>query len=292
MLGYIKILRINHWIKNLLIFAPIFFGLKLFDVILLLNGVVVFFSFSLLASAVYCFNDIIDLESDKTHPNKSRRPLAAGEVSIFGVVLLLLFCCFISLLLPIYFCLPKDVFFVQFVYLLMNILYSVWLKKIVIVDIFILSIGFVLRVAVGGIACNIVLSKWIVLLSFTLALFLAITKRMNDIHLKQDLGIEVRRVTRGYNEEYLKTLLSLTAAVSVVLYLLYCVSPEVVTSFNCDYIYFSTIFVLLCIFEFMRVTLVLKNSGNPTEVFYKNKIIKFSVIGWVVFFFIIVYLIR
>ncbi len=283
-------LRFRHWIKNFLIFAPLFFSQNLFNVNLLSESIILFISFSLMASVVYCINDIVDLKDDRKHPTKKNRPLAAGKISLSRVIFLAIICGFTSLVLPVVFKINSFVYLVLLTYLIMNILYSMWLKKITLVDVFILAIGFVLRVVIGGLACDIVLSHWIIILSFMLALFLAITKRMNDVQIKETSGLDLRIASKGYTSEYLKILLGITGAISIVTYIMYTLSEEVISRFQSKHLYISTIFVLLALFEFLNVTIIKKESGNPTEVFYKNRIIQISVLGWVLYFFLMAYM--
>ena len=283
-------LRFRHWIKNFLIFAPLFFSQNLFNVNLLSKSIILFISFSLMASVVYCINDIVDLKEDRNHPTKKNRPLAAGKISLSRVIFLAIICCFTSLVLPAVFKINSFVYLVLLTYLIMNILYTMWLKKITLVDVFILAIGFVLRVVIGGVACDIVLSHWIIILSFMLALFLAITKRMNDVQIKESSGLDLRIASKGYTSEYLKILLGITGAISIVTYIMYTLSEEVISRFQSKHLYISTIFVLLALFEFLNVTIIKKESGNPTEVFYKNRLIQIAVLGWIVYFFLMAYM--
>lgn len=285
-----KTLRIRQWIKNLLVFTPVFFSLNLFNYNLLIKSIVVFLSFSFMASVVYCINDISDLEDDKSHPEKSKRPLASGYISVFKVTVLSSFLFVFSLILPFFIGAPILVYVFLLSYLLMNILYSKWLKKIALVDMFILAIGFVFRVVIGGVVCDIELSHWIIILSFMLALFLAITKRMNDVQIKESSGIDLRFASKGYTSEYLKILLGITGAISIVTYIMYTLSEEVISRFQSKHLYISTIFVLLALFEFLNVTIIRKESGNPTEVFYKNPLIQIAVLGWVLYFFLMAYM--
>ena len=283
-------LRFRHWIKNFLIFAPLFFSQNLFNVNLLSKSIILFISFSLMASVVYCINDIVDLKDDRKHPTKKNRPLAAGKISLSRVIFLAIICGFTSLVLPAVFKINSYVYLVLLTYLLMNILYTMWLKKITLVDVFILAIGFVLRVVIGGVSCDIALSHWIIILSFMLALFLAITKRMNDVQIKESSGFDLRIASKGYTSEYLKILLGITGAVSIVTYIMYTLSEEVISRFQSKHLYISTIFVLLALFEFLNVTFIKKESGNPTEVFYKNRLIQIAVLGWILYFYLMAYM--
>ncbi len=286
----IDALRVRHWIKNLLVFAPIFFSKNIFNHDLLIKAIIVFVSFSLIASSIYCINDILDLKDDQKHPEKSKRPLAAGKISVIHMYVLAGICFILSFSLPMIFHLNKLTLFIICVYFTLNLLYSKWLKKIPLLDIFIISIGFVLRVIIGGSATGITLSHWIIILSFILALFLALTKRLNDLHINQNNGIEIRKASSNYSAEYLHILLGITGSISIVVYIMYTLSEEVIIQFNSKNIYISTIFVLVVLFEFLNTAIIKKESGNPTETFLKNRIIQITTFFWVIFFYLIAYL--
>jgi 4-hydroxybenzoate polyprenyltransferase len=286
----INALRVRHWIKNLLVFAPLFFSKNFFNHDLLIKTIIVFFSFSLIASSIYCINDILDLKDDQKHPEKCKRPLAAGKISVIHVFMLAFLCFILSFFLPIIFNLDKSTLFIIFIYFTVNILYSKWLKKISLIDIFIISLGFVLRVIVGGFATGVILSHWIIILSFILALFLAITKRLNDIHLNQSSGIKIRKASSNYSTEYLHVLLAITGSISIVVYIMYTLSDEVIKQFDSKNIYISTIFVLIVLFEFLNTAIIKKESGNPTETFLKNRLIQITTFFWLLFFYLIAYL--
>ena len=130
----------------------------------------------------------------------------------------------------------------------------------------------------------------IIILSFMLALFLAITKRMNDVQIKESSGLDLRIASKSYTSEYLKILLGITGAISIVTYIMYTLSEEVISRFQSKHLYISTIFVLLALFEFLNVTIIQKESGNPTEVFYKNRLIQIAILGWILYFFLIAYM--
>ena len=287
--AYIKTLRPNHWIKNLLIFTPLFFSHNFLEPSLFWLNTMLFFSFSLTASAVYCVNDLFDYEKDRMHPEKSKRPLAAGLINQRAVKILALVTLLMALAILIVINASINVYIVLFSYFTMNLLYTKWLKQIPLVDIFILAIGFVLRVILGGVGCEIELSHWIIILTFMLALFLAITKRLNDVQIKQDLTLDLRQASSSYTVEFLQVLLSISGAVSIVTYIMYTLSDDVIQRLNSDKIYLSVIFVLLVLFEFLHVALIKKESGNPTDVFYKNRKIQFSLLGWLIFFFFTIY---
>ena len=172
-------MRPSQYFKNLFIFAPLFFGLKITNIELLLSAFVAFLSFSLIASAVYIFNDYHDVEEDKLHPTKKNRPLASGSISKKAALLLMLMLLLVGLC--IFSLLGRQMLYIVFVYLVINIAYTIKLKHVAIIDVFIIAIGFVLRLFIGSAVTNVELSMWIILMTFLLALFLALAKRRDDV---------------------------------------------------------------------------------------------------------------
>ncbi len=175
-------------------------------------------------------------------------------------------------------------------YLIMNIAYSFKLKQYAIVDVFIIAIGFVLRAFVGGKCCDIVPTHWLLLMTFLLALFLAFAKRRDDVVLYETENILTRNNITRYTLSFLNQVIGLIAAITMVCYIMYTVSPEVIARFHSSYIYFTSIFVLAGIIKYLQLTMVDVKSGNPTKVLMKNRFIQCCVVGWIVSFFLIVYI--
>lgn len=285
---YIKIARPHQYIKNGFVFLPLFFGHKLGDPYAVLKTVYAFFAFSLAASSVYIFNDIRDIDEDKSHPVKKFRPLAVGKLSkreAFFSLFFLLFCslCVTVLFLPIS-CLTVLVF-----YLLLNFFYSLGLKHISIVDITIIAFGFVLRVLVGGFAADVPPSHWILLMSFLLALLLSLAKRRDDLLLARGENSSTK-VVNGYSLNFVSTGMVIMASVTIVSYILYTVSPEVVSKHNSRNLYFTSFWVILGILRFMQITFVHKKTGPPTNVLLKDLFLQAIIILWLLSFFILFYM--
>ena len=176
--AHIKIMRLHQWVKNSFILLPLFFGLKFNQTDTLFETLFVAFGFSFLTSAVYMFNDSLDIEQDKLHPEKKNRPLASGTISknnAYAQILILL--CLGSLI--VFFSTNSSIaYYLIGFYLFQNLLYTLRLKHIALLDVFIISVGFVLRVLIGGAVSDVELSSWIVLMTFLLAFFLSIKKGM------------------------------------------------------------------------------------------------------------------
>lgn len=286
----IMILRPHQWIKNLFVFMPLFFSGQMYDSICWLQAFITFLAFSLMASAVYCMNDLRDIEADRQHPQKKNRPLASGKMKPVNAVILMTFLILSSLALA-YFALrfaTFRVFSVLIFYFCLNIAYTFKLKKVAIVDVVIVAFGFVLRLVAGGWACDIWLSPWIVLMTFLLALFLAFAKRRDDLTLSEKSKEETGS-KKCYTLPFMNQTLGLIGAITIVCYVMYTVSPEVVWRFNCEYIYVTSIFVITGILRYLQLAMVENRTGSPTLVILQDRFIQCCVLLWLASFAAILY---
>lgn len=288
----IRLIRPKQWIKNLFVFVPVFFGGALFDYQALLNVAIAFVAFSFAASSIYCFNDLRDVADDRLHPEKCKRPIASGAVStgqayaimatmIVGSLLL-------TLLLP-----PKRMAGLAAIvscYFVLNLLYSIKLKQYAIIDVCIVAMGFVLRILAGGMASGIVLSHWIVLMTFLLTLFLSFAKRRDDVVRMQKTGVAPRKNTHRYNLTFINEAINLTGAITIVCYIMYTVSPEVVNRFDTQYLYLTSFFVILGVLRYIQLSVVDNKSGDPTEVALNDRFTQLTILAWTISFFLIIYL--
>lgn len=287
-MNFLKLLRINHWIKNLFLFIPIFFAGDIFVYKQYPSLILGFIAYSFVASAVYILNDFKDLEADRRHPKKKERPLASGAVSIrFSLIL------FILLLISgfgISFYLNPYFLLIVLIYFLLNVAYSLGLKHVSILDILILASGFVLRVVGGGLIVEISVSEWLIIMVFLLAVFLGLAKRRDDILMFNASGNVVRKASQHYNLEFTNACLTMLSAIICVAYLMYTISEDVIQRFQSQYVYCTSIFVLAGVMRYLQITLVENNSASPTKVLYTDKFIIFTLIGWIVMFYMIIYL--
>jgi 4-hydroxybenzoate polyprenyltransferase len=289
---FIQLLRPEQWVKNLFVFLPLFFDGKLLNVSLLLQCIVAFFAFSFAASSIYCFNDIYDVEADRQHPEKCKRPIASGKISITTAYAVMAVCLAMSFVTLFLFGGTERFLLMGLiaVYYVMNIIYCIKLKHYAIVDVIVISIGFVLRILMGGTATGIWLSEWIVIMTFLLALFLAFAKRRDDVILYQNTGVSPRKNTNRYNLEFMNQVMTVVSTVTIIAYIMYTLSPGVMARFNCRHIYITAVFVLAGIIRYLQITIVDLNSGNPTIILMKDRFIQFCIAGWIVSFLIIIYL--
>ncbi len=280
-------MRPQQYIKNLFIFLPLFFALKISDTELLTNAFIAFIAFSLTASAVYVLNDYHDIEEDRQHPTKRDRPLASGAISkvqALGIMAVLFVAGFGLMAM-----LSLQAVMILLAYVIMNIAYSLYLKHIAILDVTIIAIGFVLRLFIGSAVTDIPLSMWIVIMTFLLALFMALAKRRDDVLIFLDTGKKMRKVIDGYNLQFLDTAMAIMASVVIVSYTIYTTSPEVVTRVHSQYLYLTALFVILGIMRYLQITFVLKDSGSPTKIVFKDRFIQLTLLGWIITFAWILY---
>lgn len=289
---YLKLLRVEQWVKNLFVFVPLFFSGNITNLDLLIKSIFAFIIFSLAASVVYILNDYNDIEADKKHPEKRRRPLASGAISKSNAIGILIGLIVIDVAL---------VFFAQayfhknlwkfatiiLFYFVMNLAYTFKLKHVPIIDIFIIAIGFVLRVLAGGYITGISISQWAILLTFVLALVLAIGKRRGELINAQVSG-KTRRALDGYNVQFADIALSISVTLAIVCYLMFTLSPEVQDRFH-ERVFYTVIFVVFAFLRYLQQTLVYNRTESPTKIVYRDRYIQVTLLLWVAAFLIQIY---
>lgn len=291
--AYLNLIRPKQWIKNLFVMVPLFFGGALFDFKSLIAGAITFIAYSFAASSIYCYNDIHDVDDDRRHPAKCHRPVASGAVSIFQAYVLMALMILLSMICIIF--LPENKFEtggVILFYWVLNIAYCAKLKRYAIVDVCIVAFGFVLRLFAGGFASDILLSKWIVLMTFLITLFMSFAKRRDDVLRMEETGEAPRRNTIRYNLTFINQAITITASVTLVCYIMYTVSPEVIENFHTDYLYLTSVFVLLGLLRYIQLAVVDKESGDPTKIILKDHFTQLIVFAWLVSFIIIIYVFK
>lgn len=289
--AFVLLIRPQQWLKNAFIFLPLFFDHKLFDWDRLLPAVIAFFAYSLAASGIYCLNDLIDVEADRKHPIKCKRPIASGTISKTIAIVLVLLCVVASFVTTLM--IDGDakwkVMCIVGIYVVMNVAYCLKLKQLAIVDVFIISTGFVLRIFVGGCASDIVLSQWIVLMTFLLALFLAFAKRRDDVVIYEDTGVLARKNVNRYNLQFLNQVIGVVSSITMVCYIMYTVDQEVIARMNSNYVYLTSVFVLAGIIRYLQLTIVDVKSGSPTKVLMCDRFLQYCIAGWIITFLLIIY---
>ena len=291
--AYLKLIRPKQWIKNFFVMVPLFFGGELFNLKALIAGAITFFAYSFASSSIYCYNDIHDVDDDRRHPVKCNRPVASGAVSILKAYIIMVLMIFLSMACIVF--LPENNFEtggVILFYWLLNLAYCARLKRYAIVDVCIVAFGFVLRLFAGGFASDILLSKWIVLMTFLITLFMSFAKRRDDVLRMEETGEAPRHNTIRYNLTFINQAITITASVTLVCYIMYTVSPEVIENFHTDYLYLTSVFVLLGLLRYIQLAVVDKESGDPTKIILKDHFTQLVVFAWLVSFLVIIYVFK
>lgn len=289
---YLKLLRVEQWVKNLFVFVPLFFSGNIKNVDLLSKSIFAFIIFSLAASVVYILNDYNDIEADRQHPEKRRRPLASGAISKPQAIIILIGIMILDVVLVFlaqsYFHehLWKFAVIIGF-YFVMNLAYTFKLKHVPIIDIFIIATGFVLRVLAGGYITGINISQWAILLTFVLALVLAIGKRRGELINAQVSG-KTRKALDGYNVQFADIALSISVTLAILCYLMFTLSPEVQARFH-ERVFYTVIFVVFAFLRYLQQTLVYNRTESPTKIVYRDRYIQVTLILWVAAFLIQIY---
>ncbi len=288
----ILLLRPLQWFKNLFVFAPMFFGNNLLDGVCFMQTLWVFMAFCLVAGSVYCFNDIHDVENDRRHPRKCHRPIASGKVSVGAGYAVMC----VSLLAGLAVAAATigshavAVCAMLAVYWLTNVAYCVRLKQYAILDVALVAAGFVMRVLTGGLATDTAVSGWLVMMTFLLALFLAFAKRKDDYRIYEQTGVMPRKSIAGYNAPFIDLSVTIVGTVTMVCYIIYTMSDSVVSHFGSPYVYLTNVWVLAGLLRYLQNMLVYQRSGSPTKVLVKDRFIQTCIVGWLLSFFVIIYL--
>ena len=284
--GLIALMRPHQWIKNGFVAAPLFFtpsAVSIGSVGAVAAGVV---SFSALASALYILNDYLDREADRAHPTKRRRPLAAGTVAASSALLLMAGLAVGGLASALL--LSPAFAVVAATYTLSSLLYSLRLKHVAIIDVFLIALGFVLRIEGGAVLIGVEPSAWITIMTGLLALFLALAKRRDD--LVKNLGQDHRRSLDGYNKPFLDAALMILLGALLVAYLIYTTDRQVMARLGTDRLFLTAPFVIAGLLRYLQIALVEERSGSPTILVLTDRFLITAVIGWILSFGALIYL--
>ena len=275
-----KSLRPKQWIKNLFIFAPLIFSRNLLDKPLLLKTIVAFVTFCLLSSAHYIFNDLQDLEEDKLHPLKSQRPLASGRLQKPAAVVAMIVLGTVGFGLAL--TINEYFFLIGVFYVVLQIAYSLWLKHVVILDIFVIAAGFLIRVVAGGLAIRVDISHWLLICTMLLSLFLAMGKRRHELVLLNRSAMSHRPILKEYNTYLLDQMISVVTASTLVAYCLYTISEETVAKFGTANLIYTVPFVLYGIFRYLYLIHQKAGGGSPESLIIEDKPLLLDTFLWIV----------
>lgn len=278
MIALLKSVRIEQWLKNIFVFAGLIFSPQLFTFDLFTRVVLMAATFTLASSSVYLFNDLFDQESDRTHPIKKFRPLASGELSPHVAIYACIILCLASLLLA-YRDSVNGLILIT-LYFLLNAAYTLSLKKIVIIDVFCIAAGFMLRILAGTIGVGISPSSWLLLCGLFMTLFLGFAKRRAELMQIEGSSIDVRQVLTNYSKEFLDQLIGISATGVIITYTLYTMSYETIAIYHSPYLIFTAPFVIYAIFRYLFLLHKRGLGERPSTDLFKDPHIRISVLSW------------
>lgn len=269
-------MRPRHWAKNILVFFPLIFGQAVLDHHLLHASLLAFIAFCLASSSIYLMNDISDIEFDRSHPVKKNRPIASEKLPVrtawIAAVVLLIVALGIAALVEPWF------FAILIGYVVLMIAYNKQFKFYALIDVGIIATGFLLRIIAGGVVTGIALSKWLILMTFLLSLFLALGKRRNESG--EDHKTLGRSFIKGYKRSFVDMALSLFGGVVIVAYILYTISPEVTDRIGSDYVFITSFPVMLGVLRYLQLLVEREVQVDPIEILYADRITQILVVLW------------
>ena len=286
MKNYIRLARPEQWIKNLFIFAALIFSKNLVDTDKLRLSVFAFVAFSLSASFIYVINDILDAPADRLHPVKRNRPIASGKINQKNALIFAFAILFLAALPTIK--LPAKSIIIILAYVIIMTGYSVKLKHIVLVDIFIIAVGFMLRVLVGAYAIDVYVSKWLIITTLFLSLFLAVSKRKLEMSLESNPERH-RKVLTEYDTKLIDQMITITGSGAIISYALYSISRRTVEMFKTELLIYTTIFVIYGIFRYIYLLNKNTSSETPANLIINDPPMLVNLLLWILSCIIIIY---
>ena len=273
---YLKLLRPKQWIKNAFVFAPLFFAHKFGDIGAWYTTIVAAMCFLSISCLVYIGNDLSDVSEDRRHPTKKLRPMAAGTVSVLEALLLM--GCFTAIMLFTLFILPGACAKVAVVYIVLNIAYTFYLKRIAIVDVFFIASCYVLRVLMGCYALDVTVSPWIILTTFLLALFLGFGKRYHELGIED--YVKYKPNLQDYSRSFLDRLVTICGCATLITYAIY--TAEIARQSGRVEIVYTAAFVAFGLFRYLQSIYVSGEGGEPEIVILKDKMQLANMALWLV----------
>ncbi len=294
---YLKLMRPEQWIKNVFVIVPLIFSKNLFNISLFSGSLLTFISFCFAASSIYVINDIADRDLDKIHPVKKNRPIAAGTVTIFeGWIIAATLVC-MSFILMFLGNVHLAAMIPIILYIIINLLYSFGLKKIVLIDVFVIAAGFILRIIAGGYAIDVKISSWLIMTTLFISIFLGIAKRRSEFvqinngldKIKLEAGHSTRNVLEEYDLSLIDQILSISAASVIIAYALYTVSERTLQAFHTEALIFTTVFVVYGIFRYLYLIHKPGLGENPTSALIRDMPMVINIILFMVSVVAIIY---
>lgn len=289
-IDYIKLIRVKHWVKNLLVFLPLVFSKNLFNGILFNQTLSAFIIFCLISSIIYIFNDLNDIEKDKKHPEKKKRPLPSGRISVKAAYITLVILALLSGVIIVLMSKQINIFYlitVPTIYLILNVLYTKVLKNIAIVDVFIIVLGFLLRTLYGSLVTSIEISNGLYLMIIFLSFYLGFGKRRNEI-IKN--GTKSRKSLEKYNKDFLDKNMYMCLSLSIISYSLWSVDPKTIARVGNNYLIWS-ILILMAVLFCYSLDIENDSSGDPVEVLLNNKVLCALALIFCIYIIVVLYVV-
>ena len=283
-------MRPEQWIKNFFVFTALLFSKNLLNPSKDIEAIIGFVIFCMVTGCAYMVNDLVDLEKDKLHPVKSRRPLASGKLKKETAAKIIVLVCLASLFFAFYMNILFG--FIVLAYFLLNIGYSIYLKNIVIIDVVSIAAGFVLRVLGGAVIISVVASQWLILCTILLSLFLGLSKRRHELILLEDSATSHRRVLEHYSPYFLDQMIAVVTASTLICYALYTMSKDTIEKLGTSKLIYTIPFVLYGIFRYLYLVHQKEEGGSPTEIMFTDKPMIINICLWVISSVVFIYLIH
>jgi len=280
---YLQLIRLKHWIKNFVILFPVFFAGDTIELSIYISLTQAFVAFSLITSAVYILNDIIDKEDDINHPIKKYRPIASKQIKVIVASFIGFFCGLFGV--AYFFFFEPSALLPALIYFLMMIFYCLFFRKIAIMDVLIISVGFILRLFIGGKIAETPISIWIIIMVFLVALFISFSKRRDDLINDNKRG---RESLIDYNLSFVDTVISILVPVIIVTYILYCTSDSNILRVG-EHLYLTTLFIITGFLRYLQLVFVKNLGGDPVQLFYDDLALKGIVFSWMATFGYLLY---
>jgi 4-hydroxybenzoate polyprenyltransferase len=279
-------LRPRQWVKNLFVFGGLVFGRQLFTPALW-TALAAFVVFCALSGAIYLLNDVADRDKDRLHPDKRRRPIAAGQLPVRTAVVTAVALIVAGLAAADWLSRPFALAAVAYVVLLSA--YSAWLKHVVIVDVLVVALGFVLRAAAGALAIGVAISGWLLICTILLALFLALGKRRHEVLTLEANAAGHRPILAEYSAGLLDQMIAVVTASTVTAYALYTMSPETVAKFHTPLLPATLPFVLYGVFRYLYLLYHRQLGGNPSDILLHDRPLLLNTLLWLLMVLLIIY---
>jgi 4-hydroxybenzoate polyprenyltransferase len=280
MLDLLRLMRPHQWVKNSFVLTGLLFGHAWHDPALVTKAVIAFVAFCLISSTIYILNDIVDIEQDRHHPSKRKRPLPSGKLKVSTAAIFAFVLGASALTLASF--ASSTVVIILLIYAVMNVAYSLKLKHVVILDVFIIATGFMLRILAGTLGLGIPPSQWLLLCGLMVTLFLGFSKRRAEIIALSEDKTAHRKVLEEYSPVLLDKMIVVTAAGLIMSYSLYTMNPETIRIHGTAYLIYTVPFVIYGVFRYIYLLHHQSSGGDPSKDLVQDPHMLIVLLGWAI----------